>query len=233
MFIKQFILSGFLCFASLITLAAQDSNATSQEMTIKTPAKGTVALTFDDGPNPDFTPKILEVLKKYNLKATFFEVGMQVKTYPEITKQVDAAGMAVASHSQTHPMLTKVGEAQLENEVAAPSAIIFNTIGKKPVCLRYPFGASNQHVRDVIREHGMAPVAMGWNSFDYNQPGVDKIVAQVVNNAHSGTVILLHDGFAGLNRQQTLDALPLIIEGIKKKGLGFSQICVDSFPPKG
>ena len=225
MLIRNLICSSVICCIPIVSLAAQDSSSTPHEMAIKTPEKGTVALTFDDGPNPEFTPKILAVLKKYNIKATFFQVGAEAEKYPDMVKQVNAAGMAIGSHSQTHPMMTKISESQLQNEVAQPIQIINKIIGKKPACLRYPFGASNQHVRDVIRDHGMAPVAMGWNSFDYNRPGVEKIVNQVVNNAHSGTVILLHDGFAGLNRQQTLEALPLIIEGIKKKGLGFSQIC--------
>jgi peptidoglycan/xylan/chitin deacetylase (PgdA/CDA1 family) len=185
--------------------------------------KGTVALTFDDGPTQEFTPQILAILKKYNIKATFFMVGMNAKNHPDLVKQVYDAGHAVNSHSETHPMLTKLNDKQLQYEVATPSIVIFDAIGKKPLCLRYPFGASNEHVRAVIRENNMMPVSMGFNSFDYDRPGVDKIVSWVLKNAHSGQVILMHDGFA--NREQTVAALPLIIEGLKKKGLGFSQVC--------
>jgi len=191
----------------------------------KNPLKGTVALTFDDGPNPIYTPQILAILKKYNIKATFFMVGMNAKKYPDIVKQVYAEGHAVDSHSLTHAMLTKLNNAELYKEVATPQTIIANIIHVKPVCLRYPFGASNEHVREVIRSQGMLPVPMGWNSFDYNRPGVDKIVTWVLQNAHSGQVFLFHDGFA--KREQTVAALPRIIEGIKKKGLGFSQICTN------
>lgn len=219
-------LVSFPIFANASTTG---SNATPEEIALKTPAKGTVALTFDDGPNPEYTLKILEVLKKYNVKATFFEVGAEAKKYPEIVKALDAAGMAIGSHSQTHPMMTKLSDAQLENEVAQPVEIINNIIGKKPVCLRYPFGASNQHVRDVIRAHNMVPLAMGWNTFDYEQPGIDKIVNQALK-ANSGIIILMHDGFVGLNREQTLEALPRIIEGLQKKGLGFTQICNENTP---
>lgn len=191
----------------------------------KLPLKGTVALTFDDGPTPEFTPQILAILKKYHVKATFFMVGVNAKNHPEIVKMVLADGHAIDSHSLTHPMLTKVSEQQLIREVEEPQVIINNIIGKKPVCLRYPFGASNQHVRDVIRKYGMTPTPMGFNSFDYDRPGVDKIVNWVLKNAYSGQVILMHDGFA--KREQTVAALPRIIEGIQKKGLGFSQICVN------
>jgi peptidoglycan/xylan/chitin deacetylase (PgdA/CDA1 family) len=189
-----------------------------------TPLKGTVALTFDDGPSPVYTPQILNVLKKYHVKATFFMVGANAQKYPEMVKLVLADGHAINSHSLTHPMLTKLNDKQLYNEVEAPQRIINNIIGQKPVCLRYPFGASNTHVREVIRSEGIVPVPMGFNSFDYNRPGVQKIVSWVLKNAYSGQVILMHDGYD--KRQQTVDALPQIIEGIKKKGLGFSQICV-------
>jgi peptidoglycan/xylan/chitin deacetylase (PgdA/CDA1 family) len=189
------------------------------------PEKGTVALTFDDGPTVEYTPQILAILKKYNIKATFFMVGMNAKAHPEIVKMVLADGHAIDSHSLTHPMLTKLSDAKLHEEVAEPQIIIDNIIGKKPVCLRYPFGASNEHVRNVIRANGMLPTPMGWNSFDYERPGTDKIVSWVLKNAHSGQVFLFHDGFN--KREQTVAALPQIIEGIKKKGLGFSQICVN------
>ena len=121
-------------------------------------------------------------------------------------------------------MLTKINDQQLHKEIAMPQTIIYKIIGQKPVCLRYPFGMSNQHVRDAIRAEGIVPVPMGFNSFDYDRPGVQKIVSWVLKNAYSKQVILMHDGYD--KRQETVDALPAIIEGIKKKGLGFSQICV-------
>jgi peptidoglycan/xylan/chitin deacetylase (PgdA/CDA1 family) len=190
----------------------------------KVAPKGTVALTFDDGPTVKYTPQILAILKKYHIKATFFMVGNNAKNHPEIVKMVQAEGHAINSHSLSHPMLTKISEQALQREVEEPQVIIYNITNEKPNCLRYPFGASNQHVRDVIRSHEIVPLPMGFNSFDYDRPGVDKIVSWVLQNAHSGQVILMHDGFD--KREQTVAALPRIIEGIQKKGLGFSQICV-------
>lgn len=219
MTIKKLILGITLCLFSFSAFALDESGVR------KTAVKGTVALTFDDGPTVKYTPQVLAILKKYHIKATFFMVGMEAKAHPEIVRMVLADGHAINNHSQTHPMLTKLNDRQLYREVTEPSAIIYKIIGKKPVCLRYPFGASNSHVREVIRENGMMPTPMGWNSFDYNRPGVEKIVSWVLKNAHSGQVFLLHDGFD--KREQTVAALPLIIEGIQKKGLGFSQICVN------
>jgi peptidoglycan/xylan/chitin deacetylase (PgdA/CDA1 family) len=184
---------------------------------------GTVALTFDDGPNPTYTPQILNILKKYHVKATFFVMGWAAKKYPQLMRQIVADGNAVASHSWSHPMLTRISQKQLYNEVVRPKVEIEKAIGKPPVCLRPPFGMGNKRVGQFIRSHGMIMVPMGFNSFDYTRPGYRKIASQVINNAHSGQVFLLHDG--PKKREQTVQALPLIIEGIRKKGLGFSAIC--------
>jgi peptidoglycan/xylan/chitin deacetylase (PgdA/CDA1 family) len=224
MTLKKLLLSVVCCLFPFAVFAAADNNNAVRTIA----AKGTVALTFDDGPTEVYTPQILAILKKYNIKATFFMVGMNAKNHPDMVKRVLADGHAINNHSLTHPMLTKLNNAQLYKEVHEPQVIIYNIIGKKPLCLRYPYGASNQHVRDVIRAQGMVPVPMGFNSFDYERPGTEKIVSWVLKNAHSGQVILLHDGFN--KREQTVAALPQIIEGIQKKGLGFSQICASGQP---
>ena len=216
---KNFLITILLCVFPFIAFATDLSKVRTH------PVKGTVALTFDDGPNPIFTPQILAILKKYNIKATFFMVGANAKLYPDMVKLVLADGHAIGNHSQTHPMLTKLNPAQLHKEIVMPQEIIFNIIGKKPVCLRYPFGASNERVRSAIRAEDMVPVPMGFNSFDYDRPGSQKIVSWILKNIYSGQVFLFHDGYA--KREQTVAALPQIIEAIQKKGLGFSQICME------
>ncbi len=214
---KLLVMLGVLFFSSVVF-------ANETPPTVNTiPEKGTVALTFDDGPSPIYTPQILAILKKYNIKATFFMVGVNAQKYPEMVKAVYDAGMKVDSHSLTHPMLTKLSEAALQKEIHQPQVIIYNIIGQKPVCLRYPFGASNERVRAAIRADGINPVPMGFNSFDYNRPGTQKIIDWISKNIHSQQVFLFHDGYD--KREQTVEALPAIIEAIKKKGLGFSTIC--------
>ena len=221
-----------LCYTALCFLISFSVFAETVPANVSNKAaKGTVALTFDDGPSEKYTPQILAILKQNNIKATFFMVGMNAKAHPDIVKMVLADGHAINSHSMTHPMLTKLNDKQLLEEVAGPQVVINDIIGKKPVCLRYPFGASNDHVRNVIRENGMLPTPMGWNSFDYDRPGVEKIVSWVLKNVHSGQVFLFHDGFD--NREQTVAALAQILEEDKKKGMGFSQICTDSDPSPG
>ncbi len=186
---------------------------------------GTVALTFDDGPNPDYTPKILAVLKENHIHATFFMVAANAKRWPYLVKMILADGNKIGNHSYTHPMLTKLSAAGLHHEVIDSENVIANIAGFRPACLRYPFGASNAHVRAYIHAAGITPVPMGWNTFDYDEPGVQKIVSQAMKGVHSGAVILMHDGFPGVNRSQTLAALPILIADVRKKGLGFSAIC--------
>jgi peptidoglycan-N-acetylglucosamine deacetylase len=212
---------GFFLFISSLNLYGIDNHSVDQVRHIALP--DTVALTFDDGPNPIFTPQILAILKKNNIKATFFVVGVNAEKYPELIKQIYAEGHVIGSHSQTHPMLTKIADKNLQTEITEPSEIIFKIIGIKPKCLRYPYGASNTHVRSEIRAQGLIPLPMGFNSFDYDRPGAQKIIDWVLKNSYSKQVILMHDGFT--KREQTVAALPVIIDGIKKKGLGFSTIC--------
>jgi peptidoglycan/xylan/chitin deacetylase (PgdA/CDA1 family) len=222
-----YLINVILLFIFFIFSKSVYSDSSSVQIQIQTlPKKGTVALTFDDGPTVKYTPQILAILKKYDIKATFFMVGMNAKAHPELVRMVLAAGHAVNSHSMTHAMLTKLNDKQLYEEIMGPQTVIEKIINKKPVCLRYPYGASNAHVRQKIRDNHIMPVSMGWNSFDYERPGTDKIINWVLKNAHSGQVFLFHDGFD--KREQTVAALPLIIEGIRKKGLGFSQICAET-----
>lgn len=217
---RKLFFSVLLCLLPISLLAAESKPVPEAQ---KTPSAGTVALTFDDGPHPVYTREILAILKKYNIKATFFVVGVNARKYPDLIKEIHDQGHVIASHSLTHPMLTKLSDTELQKEVATPSVIVKNINGVQIKCLRYPFGASNEHVRTVIRANGMMPVSMGFNSFDYDRPGTQKIIDWVLKNSYSKQVILLHDGYD--KREQTVAALPVIIEGIKKKGLGFSAIC--------
>lgn len=188
-----------------------------------TPLPKTVALTFDDGPADIYTKQILDILNHYHVKAVFFMVGNNAKAHPDLVKAVLADGHVAASHSLSHPNLTKISRAILEKEIRQPQIIISNITGQAPRCLRYPFGASNAKVRERIRAAGIVPVSMGFNSFDYENRGTQQLIQWVLKNVHAGQVILLHDGFN--HREQTVAALPKIIEGIQKKGLGFSVIC--------
>ncbi len=191
-------------------------------------APGTVALTFDDGPSGIYTQKILAVLKQYNVKATFFMVGENAAKHPDVVKMVDADGHAIGNHTWDHPFMTHQTDNELNSEIEQTQTTIYNIIGKKPVCLRYPYDDFNKHVTGVIHAHGLQAVGIDVDSEDYRKPGVPTIVNNVMKYVKSGVVILFHDG--PTDRQETVDALPLIIQAIQKKGLTFSQICLEPTP---
>lgn len=186
------------------------------------PQAGTVTLTFDDGPSPVFTPQILAILNKYHIHAVFFMMAGLAKHYPEVVKQIIDNGNIVASHTISHPMLTKLSEAQLVKEIKGSRDIITAITGKPPVCIRPPYLATNSRVIDVMHANGMVEI-MGYITGDYMSPGVQKLTDHVLANVHPGMILIFHDGEKG--RAQTVAALPAIIEGIQKKGIGFSTIC--------
>ncbi len=186
------------------------------------PQTGTVTLTFDDGPSPIYTPQVLSILKKYHIHAVFFVMAGLAKQYPDVLKQIVDSGNVVASHTIWHPMLTKLSEDKLQYEVKHSKEIILAILGKPPLCLRPPFFATNKNVANVIKENGMIQI-MGYMTDDYKSMGVQPLINHVLTNVRPGMILVFHDGSTG--RAQTVAALPAIIEGIQKKGLGFSMIC--------
>ena len=214
----RFTVTILMLLACIVTAAANTLNAVRTK-----PLKDTVALTFDDGPSPKYTPQVLKILKQYGVHATFFVVAGNAKRHPELIKAILADGHTIANHSMTHPKLTRVHGKKLQWQIGGAQKIITQLAGYAPVCFRPPFGLTNARVKAVIEKNGMIQVPIGYNSMDYTRPGVKKLTQNVVKPARSGMVVLLHDGYVG--KQQTVDALPGIIQGIRKKGLGFSMIC--------
>ena len=211
------LLNSFPCFT--LAMAQKVDNK------LITPKPGTVALTFDDGPNPNSTPKILEILRKYHVHATFFIIGKYAKKYPNLVKEIAKDGNVVASHSMTHPSFIGLSQDKLQYEVVTSKALLQRLTGVPVKCIRPPFNGSNDKIDEYINEQGMAVAPPGLNSFDYEQPGAERIAQCIVYYVRSGYIISLHDGPMEQNRNQMVKALPKIIEGIKKKGLGFSTIC--------
>jgi peptidoglycan/xylan/chitin deacetylase (PgdA/CDA1 family) len=213
-----------ICILGLLLLMlSQSSIAKDLSQVQSTAQSGTVSLTFEDGPSPIYTPPILDILKKNNVKATFFVMGPLAKKFPKIIDRIVAEGHAVGIHTMTHPKLTRLNDSQLHYEVVGSRDIIQTILGKSPVCLRPPYGITNKHVENYVKANKLILVSTGFDSLDYQNRGVASLTERVINNAHSGQIILLNDGH--FKRQQTVAALPHIIAGIRQKGLGFSAIC--------
>lgn len=187
------------------------------------PADPVVAITFDDGPHPDFTPKVLEILRQHNVKATFFVLGSQVEKYPDLVRQILADGHVVANHTYMHPRLTRLDEAGFAAEIDRTQDIIESVTGTRPTCLRPPYGDSDPTVVARLAARGLTPVFWTADSDDFAKPGANTIVEHSLLNLGNGSIILMHD--AGGERSQTLAALPQVLQQVQSRGFRFAPIC--------
>jgi peptidoglycan-N-acetylglucosamine deacetylase len=177
--------------------------------------KGKVALTFDDGPGP-FTLSILRELQSLHVHATFFVIGRQVKQFPGVVQQLRAAGMVVGNHSWSHPNLTKFRFAVQLAQIRRTQNLLAATIGQRPRFFRPPMWAWNRTTAQAVADEGMVGVLFSIDTRDWSLPGVTAIVHSALK-ARDGQIIALHD--AGGAREQTLEALPLIVKGLRAHGL--------------
>lgn len=193
--------------------------------------KKLLALTFDDGPDPTFTPKILDVLKQYDVPATFFMVGQQMLNYPEILQRVMDEGHEVGSHTYTHANIAKLNPELLRVELNATQRVFESITGRNLVMFRPPYATdTNPQTVDEIRplklisEMGYLSVNMNIDSRDWWLPNTRRIIETTLSEVSRelGNVVLLHDG--GGNRQHTVDALPEIIERARAMGYRFVTI---------
>lgn len=182
------------------------------------PARRYVALTFDDGPSPDYTASILTTLERTHTPATFFVVGTNVKQYPGLVRREANDGFALGIHTWDHPYMTRLSPDQRQWELSATAQAIHDVLGAN-YCLRFwrpPFGDYNEAVVTQARSLGLSTVTWDVDPRDWSSPGVTTIVDRVLSSVHPGAIILMHDGY--MSRWQTAKALPLIIKGLKRRG---------------
>ncbi|HEY3512982.1 polysaccharide deacetylase family protein [Kribbella sp. NPDC051137] len=201
---------------------ASTSAATQSATTATTATTKYVYLTFDDGPWYPYTGQILNILRQYNVHATFFEVGRQVARYPWLTRGAYLRGMSVQNHTWSHPDLRYVSWTTFKYQVLTTDRYIRNQTGYTPRCLRPPYGAVNTTVRNRAAALGKKIRLWTVDPRDWSRPGTSAIVSRVLNNVHSGSVILMHDG--GGNRSQTVAALPTILRTLKARGYVFYRM---------
>ena len=178
-----------------------------------------IALTFDDGPHMDFTPKLLEILKKCNVKATFFVVGEMAEKNPDLIRAEVAAGHSVANHTYHHVNLTKIPEEYVATEIKACGEVIKSITGKAPHLFRPPGGDYNKQVAQVSVALDYTMVLWTDDPADYANPGVSVLDSRLMNRISPGGIILIHDG-----AKETLDVLPKVINRLKSKGYKFVTV---------
>ena len=183
-----------------------------------------VVVTFDDGPNKKWTPKILDILKEKNVKATFFMIGANMEKYPEIVERVLAEGHMIGSHTYSHPNIASVSAERAHLELNATQRLLESITGHSTTLFRPPYNADTNPADqdelvpvELAQEMGYLTLAEDIDPEDWEQPGVDTILKRVQRNRmHGGNVVLFHD--AGGDRSQTVTALPLVIDYLNARG---------------
>lgn len=183
-----------------------------------------IALTFDDGPDPRYTPEIAALLKKYEAKSTFFVVGSRVSQYPELVRSLAQDQHEIANHTFNHPDIRKLTPERLRDEVEKTQEAIFSATGVRPTLFRPPGGYYSESVVHTAKQAGFLIVMWSWHqdTRDWTDPGVKKIVDKVLGNARNGDIVLFHD--YGGNRKQTVQALEQILPELQKRGYRFVTV---------
>ncbi|WP_239328047.1 polysaccharide deacetylase family protein [Paenibacillus sp. ACRRX] len=178
-----------------------------------------MALTFDDGPDPIQTTAILNVLKQYGVKSTFFVLGRRVKQHPEVVKKIIAEGHEIANHTFSHTYFNARSTASfIRQEIERTQLAVYEVTGAKPTLFRPPGGNYNDRIINTAHLLGLKSVMWSWHqdTKDWTHPGVGKICDKVLKNAHNGDIVLFHDYVPG--KTQTKQALETILPELQKKG---------------
>lgn len=172
-----------------------------------------IALTFDDGPHPEVTPRILKTLKEHDAKATFFMLGSQVKYYPKLANKVKKAGHEIASHTMSHKDLTVLGFDNIQNEIQEANQTIEKATGNVPILLRPPYGASNSDVEQIALDSESSLVMWSVDSLDWKSRNASAVIKEVMSHVSSESIVLMHD-----IHPSTADALPQLLSSLEEQG---------------
>ncbi|MFH1968778.1 MAG: polysaccharide deacetylase family protein [Verrucomicrobiota bacterium] len=186
-----------------------------------------IALTFDDGPNEPATGLILDALKRYQVKATFFLIGANVERYPETARRIKAEGHLIGNHTARHSRFDQSTASAIAQDIADGQRAIETVTGVTPLWFRPPYGISGPGMEEACRAQGLAIAGWSADANDWNPHPVEKLVASIVSQATSGDILLLHDGWEtrpGADRQNTVEAVPLILAKLKAQGFRFVTV---------
>lgn len=172
-----------------------------------------VAFSFDACWGADYTPILLEILRKNNLKTTFFLTGFWVEKYPEMVKKIAAEGHEIGNHTYSHPHLSTLSEEEISIELEKVGKMIFDLTKTQPNLFRPPFGEYSNLVVTTAKKCGYHSIQWSIDSLDWKELGVEPMIERVTKNLHPGAIVLFHN-----NGKFTTEALPEIITYAKKEG---------------
>ncbi len=181
-----------------------------------------IALTFDDGPHPYNTDAVLAVLAKYDIKATFFEIGRNIELYPDVTRRVVADGHELGNHTYHHPHLSRVSDEALLEELATCGSAAEATVGARPVLFRPPEGARTPARCKLLGDAGYRQILWSVDTNDWRGHSAEQIAHTVLREVKPGDIILMHDYVS--RRFQGAAALETIIPALQKEGYSFVTV---------
>jgi peptidoglycan/xylan/chitin deacetylase (PgdA/CDA1 family) len=180
------------------------------------PKRKEIALTFDDGPHPAFTPRLLDLLQQLHVKATFFLVGKKVEEAPEVVARIVHDGHEIGNHTYHHSNLSKIPVESIESEIQRGNEAIRRACGRTPTLFRPPGGHHDDSILAAAEKLGMTTVLWTDDPADFANPGPDVIEHRILDQVGSGADVLLHDGV-----EQTLAVLPDLVARLRREGYSF------------
>ncbi|MEK4452402.1 polysaccharide deacetylase family protein [Paenibacillus sp. FSL L8-0506] len=189
------------------------------------PRNKVIALTFDDVPDPRFTPQLLDVLKKYHVKATFFVVGSRAEKHPALVKRMIREGHAIGNHSYDHPQFVKLKMHDFRSQIIETENIIQTLAGYKPRLIRPPYGDISEQQLRWAKNHGYKLVNWNVDSLDWKGLSKTQVRNNILANAGKGAIILQHGGGGpGSDLSGTIQALPEVVTIMRKRGYSFVTV---------
>jgi len=203
--------------STMPTVPPAGARLSYSSVSIKQPV---VAMTFDDGPHPSLTPKLLDILKERNIKCTFFLIGQNVKAYPQIVRRILAEGHEIGAHTYTHCSLTSRSDAQIRSELQRSEEVLMAAANYRPQLVRPPYGAINTRIKQLMfTEFGYSTIMWSVDPQDWRRPGVSVVTSRLVNGQHPGAIMLAHD-----IHPPTIQAMPGMFDQMLAKGYQFVTV---------
>lgn len=183
-----------------------------------------VALTFDDGPHPVYTEQILEILAENDAKATFFVIGKNAESYPDLVAKEFEAGHEIGNHTYSHPNMKSISVDKAMEEISRTQDIVCDITGVRPQLFRSPGGIFSDELVLAVEDLDCKPILWSWrqDTRDWSLPSVDSVVKTVLNNLQDGDIILFHD--YNMKGSPTPEALKIILPELKKRGYSFVTV---------
>ena len=183
-------------------------------------AQPLVAMTFDDGPHPTLTPRLLDMLRQRGIRATFYVIGRNAQRYPQILQQMVADGHEIGNHTWSHPSLYGHSDGSVLGQIDRTNRAVYEAVGRPPVTMRPPYGNLYDRQRLMLHQaRSMPTVLWSVDTLDWQRPGSTVISNRVVSGSHSGGVILAHDIHSA-----TVRAMPAALDGVVARGFRFVTV---------